>query len=45
MTNIYTPTGKDSYTWQTTDRIVAGAVLPAIEIKVVRKPPEAGQSK
>jgi uncharacterized protein (TIGR02246 family) len=45
MTNIYTPTGKDSYTWQTTDRVVAGAVLPPIEIKVVRKPPEAAQSK
>jgi uncharacterized protein (TIGR02246 family) len=45
MTNIYTPSGKDSYSWQTTDRVVAGAVLPPIEIKVVRKPPEAAQSK
>jgi uncharacterized protein (TIGR02246 family) len=45
MTNIYTPTGKDSYTWQTTDRVVAGEVLPPIEIKVVRKPPEAAQSR
>jgi len=45
MTNIYTPTGKDSYTWQTTDRVVAGEVLPPVEIKVVRKPPEAAQSK
>jgi uncharacterized protein (TIGR02246 family) len=45
MTNIYTPTGKDSYTWQTTDRVVAGEVLPPMEIKVVRKPPEAAQSK
>ena len=45
MTNIYTPTGKDSYTWQTTERVVAGAVLPPIEIKVVRKPPEAAQSR
>jgi uncharacterized protein (TIGR02246 family) len=45
MTNIYTPTGKDSYTWQTTDRVVAGEVLPTLEIKVVRKPPEAAQSK
>jgi hypothetical protein len=44
MTNTYTPTGKDSYTWQTTDRVVAGAALPPIEIKVVRKPPEAAQS-
>src|SRR5579862_3212473 len=34
MTNIYTPTGKDSYTWQTTDRVVAGAVLPPVEVKV-----------
>jgi uncharacterized protein (TIGR02246 family) len=45
MTNIYTPTGKDAYTWQTTDRVVAGEVLPPVEIKVVRKPPEAAQSK
>ena len=45
MTNIYIPTGKDSYTWQTTDRVVAGEVLPPMEIKVVRKPPEAAQSK
>jgi uncharacterized protein (TIGR02246 family) len=45
MTNIYTPTGKDSYTWQTTDRVVGGEVLPPMEIKVVRKPPEAAQSK
>jgi uncharacterized protein (TIGR02246 family) len=45
MTNIYTPTGKDSYTWQTTDRVVAGEVLPPMEIKVVRKPPDAAQSK
>jgi uncharacterized protein (TIGR02246 family) len=45
MTNIYTPTGKDSYTWQTTDRVVGGEVLPPVEIKVVRKPPEAAQSK
>jgi uncharacterized protein (TIGR02246 family) len=45
MTNIYTSTGKDSYTWRTTDRVVAGAVLDPIEIKIVRKPPEAAQSK
>ena len=45
MTNIYTPTGKDFYTWQTTDRVVGGEVLPPVEIKVVRKPPEAAQSK
>ncbi len=45
MTNIYTPTGKDSYTWQTTDRVAAGEVLPPTQIKVVRKPPEAAQSK
>jgi hypothetical protein len=45
MTNVYTPTGKDSYTWQTTDRVVAGEVLPPMEIKVFRKPLEAAQSK
>ncbi len=44
MTNIYTPAGKDTYTWRTTERVVGGEVLPPIEVKVVRKPPEAVQS-
>jgi uncharacterized protein (TIGR02246 family) len=41
MTNIYTLQGKDSYTWRTTDRIIGGDVLPPVEVKVVRKPPES----
>jgi uncharacterized protein (TIGR02246 family) len=38
--NLLTPTGKDSYTWQSTNRVVGSRKLPPIEIKVVRKPPE-----
>jgi len=45
MTNIFTPTGQNSYTWRTTDRVVGGEVLPPLEIKVVRKPPEAAAPK
>ena len=45
MTNIYTPQGKDAYTWRTTDRIIGGDVLPSVEVKVVRKPPEAVLNK
>ena len=45
MTNIYTPQGKDTYTWRTTDRIIGGDVLPPVEVKVVRKPPEAVLNK
>jgi uncharacterized protein (TIGR02246 family) len=42
-TNIMTPTGKDSYTWRSTDRVVGTEKLPPIEVKVVRKPPEPGK--
>jgi uncharacterized protein (TIGR02246 family) len=45
MTNIYTPKGKDAYTWRTTDRIIGGEILPPLEVRVVRKPPEAVLSK
>ena len=45
MTNIFTPTGKDSYTWRLTDRVVGGEVLPPMEVKVVRKPPQAADAK
>ncbi|HEX4072659.1 MAG TPA: SgcJ/EcaC family oxidoreductase [Planctomycetaceae bacterium] len=38
--NLLTPTGKDSYTWQSTNRVVGSQKLPPIEVKVVRKPPE-----
>jgi uncharacterized protein (TIGR02246 family) len=39
-TNHLLPTGRDGYVWQTSDRIVAGEMLPAMEVKVARKPPE-----
>jgi uncharacterized protein (TIGR02246 family) len=45
LTNIFTPTDKDSYTWRSTDRIAAGKILPPVEVKVVRKAPEAALSK
>jgi uncharacterized protein (TIGR02246 family) len=38
--DVMTPTGKDSYTWQSVDRIVGGQRMPSLEVKVVRKPPE-----
>jgi uncharacterized protein (TIGR02246 family) len=45
MTNIYKPAGKDSYTWRMTDRVVGGEVMSPMEIKVVRRPPEAALEK
>jgi len=39
-TDIFTPTSKDSYTWQSIDRLVGTQKKPPIEVKVVRKPPE-----
>jgi len=38
--DIMTPTGRDSYTWQSVDRVVGRQKLPPLEVKVVRKPPE-----
>jgi uncharacterized protein (TIGR02246 family) len=38
--DIMTPTGKDSYTWQSVDRIVGMQKMPPLEVKVVRQPPE-----
>jgi len=32
--------GKDAYVYRTRDRIVGDDVLPPMEVKVVRKPPE-----
>lgn len=40
MTNIFTPTGKNSYTWRSTDRVLGSEVLPPMDVKVVRKAPE-----
>lgn len=42
-TNTITPTSKDSYTWQSADRVIGTQNLPPIEVKVVRKPPEAAK--
>jgi len=39
-TNTFTPTGKSSYTWRSTDRTIGGESAPPLEVKVVRKPPE-----
>jgi len=44
-TNLFTPTGKDSYTWRSTDRVLGSEVLPALEVKIVRRPPEPVSSK
>ena len=41
MTNIFTPTGKDSYTWRSTDRVVGGEVLAADGGQGRPKPPQA----
>jgi uncharacterized protein (TIGR02246 family) len=38
--NRLTPTGKDSYTWQSSNRVVGSQKLPPIEVKVVRQAPE-----
>jgi uncharacterized protein (TIGR02246 family) len=40
-TNVLTPSGPDGYVWRSTDRVVAGELQPATEVKVVRKPPDA----
>jgi uncharacterized protein (TIGR02246 family) len=40
-TNRLIPVGTDGYFWQSADRIVAGEPQPPMEIKVVRKPPQA----
>jgi uncharacterized protein (TIGR02246 family) len=40
-TNVLIPTGTDGYVWRSTDRIVADERRPPLEVKVVRKPPDA----
>ena len=42
-TDVLVPTGKDGYVWRSTDRVVGGQVMPPIEVKVVRKPPQPKQ--
>jgi uncharacterized protein (TIGR02246 family) len=44
-TNLITPTGKDSYTWRSTDRVVGTEMVAPTEVKIVRKPPEPGVAK
>jgi len=39
-TNFLTRSGTDGYVWRSTNRIVAGEVQPATEVRVVRKPPQ-----
>ena len=38
-TSVIVPTGKDGYIWRVHDRVVGDDALPALEVKVVRKPP------
>jgi hypothetical protein len=39
-TNIYIPTGRDSFTLMSMDRIVGDEAAPDAIVKIVRKPPE-----
>jgi uncharacterized protein (TIGR02246 family) len=39
-TNVLVPTGTDGYVWRSTDRVVGDEVVPPVEVKVVRKPPQ-----
>jgi uncharacterized protein (TIGR02246 family) len=39
-TNVLVPAGKDAYVWRSADRIVGDEVVPSIEVKVIRKPPQ-----
>jgi uncharacterized protein (TIGR02246 family) len=39
-TNVLVRTGTDGYVWRSTDRVVGNEVVPPIEVKVVRKPPQ-----
>jgi uncharacterized protein (TIGR02246 family) len=39
-TNTLVQTGKDSYVWRSSDRIIGDEAAPSIEVKVIRKPPQ-----
>lgn len=39
-TNLVVPSGKDSYLWRSTDRVVGGTVMPPLEVTVIRRPPQ-----
>jgi uncharacterized protein (TIGR02246 family) len=40
-TNTLIRSGNDGYVWRSTDRVVADDLQPPVEVKVVRKPPDA----
>jgi uncharacterized protein (TIGR02246 family) len=42
-TNTVTQDGKDAYVWRSADRVIAGAVGDPVEVRVVRKPPQANR--
>jgi uncharacterized protein (TIGR02246 family) len=39
-TNVLIPAGTGGYVWRSFDRIVGDKVVPPIEVKVIRKPPQ-----
>lgn len=39
-TNLLAPLSRDAYVWRSVDRVMGDAVAPAIEVRVVRQPPE-----
>jgi uncharacterized protein (TIGR02246 family) len=39
-TNVLIPDGKDAYVWRSRDRVVGDDIVPAVEVKVIRKPPQ-----
>jgi uncharacterized protein (TIGR02246 family) len=44
-TSEIVPAGKDGYVWQVRDRVIGDEVQPAMQVKVVRKPPMPGAGK
>src|SRR5947209_3917326 len=42
-TNQLVPAGRDGYLWRSANRLVAGERQPAMEVKIVRKPPQPKQ--
>jgi uncharacterized protein (TIGR02246 family) len=42
-TNTLVRSGADAYVWRSTDRIVGDEVVPPVEVKVIRKPPQPKQ--
>jgi uncharacterized protein (TIGR02246 family) len=42
-TNVIVPVAKDGYVWRVSDRVIGDEVEPALEVKVVRKPPAPGR--